>query len=70
MSSESIKLELIVWISYLKDNNILKKLLRLKKISTPPLKPVRKSGWGKDTFLYVAPDFDATPDGFEEYMPA
>lgn len=31
---------------------------------------VRQAGWGKDIFLYVAPDFDATPEGFEEYMPA
>ncbi|MEK7255166.1 MAG: UPF0175 family protein [Bacteroidota bacterium] len=30
----------------------------------------RKPGWGKDIFKYVAPDFDETPEGFEDYMPA
>ena len=69
MSASSIKLELIVWISYLKDHKILKKLLSLKEVTTPPKKPVRKAGWGKDFFIYVAPDFDDTPEGFEEYMP-
>ncbi len=69
MSTESIKLELIVWISYLKDNKLLNKLLSLKKVATPPQKPFRKPGWGKGIFLYVASDFDATPEGFEDYMP-
>ncbi len=35
-----------------------------------PVPPRRNPGWGKHIFLYVAPDFDATPEGFEEYMPA
>ena len=34
--------------------------------STQPLSP-RQAGWGKDFFAYVAPDFDETPPGFEEY---
>ncbi len=69
MTAESIKLELIVWISHLKDNKLLKKLYSLKEGTMPPQKPVRKAGWGKNVFLYVAPDFDDTPEGFEEYMP-
>ena len=32
-----------------------------------PLKP-RQAGWGKGLFAYVAPDFDETPSGFEEYQ--
>ena len=32
-----------------------------------PLKP-RQAGWGKGLFTYVAPDFDETPPGFEEYQ--
>ncbi|TAK42006.1 MAG: hypothetical protein EPO28_07835 [Saprospiraceae bacterium] len=70
MTTESIKLELIVWINHLKDNKLLTKLLSLKEVSTPPQKPGRKAGWGKSIFLYVAPDFDDTPEGFEDYMPA
>ncbi len=70
MTTESMKLELIVWISYLKDNRLLNRLLSLKEVTSPPQKPVRKPGWGKSIFLYVAPDFDNTPEGFEDYMPA
>ena len=33
-----------------------------------PLKP-RQAGWGKELFAYVAPGFDDTPPGFEEYLP-
>jgi hypothetical protein len=57
MTAESIKLELIVWISHLKDNKLLQRLLSLKEVSMPPQKPARKAGWGKGVFLYVAPDF-------------
>jgi hypothetical protein len=31
------------------------------------LKP-RQAGWGKGLFSYVAPDFDETPVGFEDYF--
>ena len=37
-----------------------------------PLKserPQPKRGSGKEFIRYVADDFDATPEGFEEYMP-
>lgn len=37
------------------------------KASKPTPKP-RQAGWGKTFFAYVAPDFDDTPAGFEEYM--
>lgn len=30
----------------------------------------RKPGWGKDIFKYVSPDFDETPEGFEDYVPS
>lgn len=33
----------------------------------PPLKK-RKAGFAKGMTLYIAPDFDDTPPGFEEYM--
>ena len=70
MSAESIKLELMVWIGNLTDTGLLKKLYLLKEKTTTHAKPIRKPGWGKDIFLFVAPDFDATPEGFEEYMPS
>jgi len=34
---------------------------------TTPLKP-RQLGTLKGTVLYMAPDFDAIPEGFEEYV--
>ena len=30
--------------------------------------PKRQAGIGKDADFYMAPDFDATPDCFQEYM--
>ena len=38
--------------------------------ATPPADPTpRMFGTLKGTLLYVAPDFDAIPEGFEEYLP-
>lgn len=34
----------------------------------PPKREPRKLGTLKGTVLYMAPDFDATPDDFKEYM--
>jgi hypothetical protein len=70
MTTESIKLGLMIWINHLKDNKLLNKLLSLKEVSTPPQKPAPKAGWGKGIFLYAASDFDDTPERFEDYMPA
>lgn len=32
-------------------------------------KPQPRRGSGKNFVRFIAPDFDATPEGFEEYMP-
>jgi hypothetical protein len=32
-----------------------------------PKRP-RKSGSGKGQILYIAPDFDATPEAFKDYV--
>jgi antitoxin (DNA-binding transcriptional repressor) of toxin-antitoxin stability system len=34
----------------------------------PPRKP-RQPGTLRGTILYIAPDFDAIPEGFEDYLP-
>jgi hypothetical protein len=52
------------------DKKSLKQLQDIKKKMEEPPKSDRAPGWGKDFFLYVADDFDETPVGFEEYMPA
>jgi prevent-host-death family protein len=33
-----------------------------------PKRPRPKFGSGKHTILYLAPDFDVTPDGFKDYL--
>ena len=45
-----------------KDNKPVLKLVPLGKPGQP-----RKPGSGKGQILYIAPDFDATPEGFEDY---
>ncbi len=39
----------------------------VKKSKEPKLKP-RQAGWGKGLFTNIAPDFDETPSGFQDYM--
>lgn len=57
-------------LQILKDLGLEQKI----QVKTKPLKPVkeplkpRQAGWGKGLFAYVAPDFDETPPGFEEYQ--
>ena len=46
-----------------KDNKPLLKLVPRER----PRRP-RKPGSGKGQILYIAPDFDATPEGFEDYV--
>ena len=46
-----------------RDNKPVLKLVPLDKPKQP-----RKPGSGKGQILYVAPDFDATPEGFKDYV--
>jgi prevent-host-death family protein len=46
-----------------KGNKPVLKLVPLDKPKRP-----RKPGSGKGQILYVAPDFDATPEGFKDYV--
>lgn len=46
-----------------KDNKPVLKLMPLDKPKRP-----RKPGSGKGQVLYVAPDFDATPEAFKDYV--
>jgi len=69
MSAEVIKLELMKWIGDLSDKKLLDQLYRFKKQAELPPSHTRKPGWGKEFFIYVAPDFDDTPEGFEDYTP-
>ncbi|HLK56372.1 MAG TPA: hypothetical protein VKU00_07395 [Chthonomonadaceae bacterium] len=40
-----------------------------KLVAMPPSRPRARRGSAKGSILYIAPDFDATPEGFEDYMP-
>ena len=46
-----------------RDNKPVVKLVPLDKPKQP-----RKPGSGKGQILYIAPDFDATPEGFKDYV--
>jgi prevent-host-death family protein len=46
-----------------RDNKSVLKLVPLDEPKQP-----RKPGSGKGQILYIAPDFDATPRGFEDYV--
>jgi len=48
-----------------KDN---KPVLKLVPLGKPSLTQPRKPGSGKGQILYVAPDFDAPPEGFKDYV--
>ena len=77
---EQLQFHVIEYIAFLKKSkaNFSTKTKKKAKVlaaekSTSAEKTVgeaRNPGWGKDIFLFVAPDFDETPVGFEEYMPA
>lgn len=38
-------------------------------VSIPQHRPRAQRGSAKGGILYIAPDFDDTPEGFEEYLP-
>jgi antitoxin (DNA-binding transcriptional repressor) of toxin-antitoxin stability system len=44
-----------------------KAIATIRASAPPPRKP-RQPGTLKGTVLYMAPDFDAIPEGFEEYV--
>jgi hypothetical protein len=72
MTLETQKLNVISRIALLQDVLLLTKVIQMldnaenqKNTSVLP----RQAGWGKGIFSNVADDFDATPEGFEDYMP-
>ena len=75
MNIELQKLELIQLILTLRDNQALAEIkkflngsLLAAKIAPSNGKKKRQYGFAKGMTLYIAPDFDETPAGFEEYM--
>lgn len=79
MVSEIQKQELIRFILTLQDHQLLEKIVQFVQKHTPQPKEAvtvasknedspRQFGFAKGAFIYVAPDFDETPAGFEEYI--
>lgn len=75
MTIEAQKLELINIILNLNDPRLFSSLWQFiqektdaKTVSYPSSGKPRQFGFGKGTYSYVAPDFDETPSGFEDYM--
>ena len=52
----------------LKEIGLEQKIKVKQKASKSNTPTPRQAGWGKGLFTYVAPDFDETPIGFEDYM--
>lgn len=65
---EEEKLELISWVAKLQDRDTVHKMLKLKEEVANDPKGVRKFGDGKHLFGYIADDFNAPLEDFEEYM--
>ena len=66
MYSETVKEELIQWITQLNDELVIQKLFSVKKQQTGKKKK-RTFGCGKGIFTYVAPDFNEPLSEFQEY---
>ena len=45
-----------------------KPVATIRATPLPPIRKPRQPGTLKGTVLFIAPDFDAIPEGFEEYI--
>ncbi|MCF8236377.1 MAG: hypothetical protein K9G67_11305 [Bacteroidales bacterium] len=70
MNIDTIKVELIDWITQIKDRQSISKLLSLKKeLSNKKKKEdILLFGSGKHLIEYVSDDFNEPLDVFEEYQ--
>jgi hypothetical protein len=72
MTLEAQKLELIQLILQSNDSHLFHRLWQIvtqkSNDNQPKQVTTRQFGFGKGTFGYIAPDFDETPSGFEDYM--
>ncbi|MFM9837867.1 MAG: DUF2281 domain-containing protein [Cyclobacteriaceae bacterium] len=70
MNVEAQKLEIIEWVSRLKNSQIIQEILKLreKENAQAAEKTKRKFGDGKHIFTYIADDFNEPLEDFKEYM--
>lgn len=68
MNVDTIKVELIHWIAKLNDQNLINKILSLKKeLSTTSKTESEIFGSGKHLIEYISDDFNEPLDEFNEY---
>jgi hypothetical protein len=71
MNTDSKKLELIDWISHVKDYSVLEKIIQLKNSlgqTTDSKELKRNFEDGRHIFTYISDDFNEPLDDFKEYM--
>lgn len=64
---ETEKLELIHWITELKDINLIEKIIKLKQEASQQETKKRAFGSGKQLIGTIAEDFNEPLDDFKEY---
>lgn len=64
---ETEKLELIHWITELKDINLIEKIIKLKQEASQQETKKRTFGSGKQLIGTIAEDFNEPLDDFKEY---
>jgi hypothetical protein len=69
MSVKELKEKVIQELQLVNDEKTLSKILQDLQISHSGIEFKRNPGFAKDWNMKIAPDFNETPEGFEEYMP-
>lgn len=71
MNIQTQKLELINWILEINDEEVINQVSGILKEVINPKEPrkIRKRGFAKGFFTYVAEDFDEPLEEFKDYMP-
>jgi hypothetical protein len=68
MNVDTVKIELIDWITRLKDPLLISKLLELKKTGTERKAESKVYGSGKHLIEFIAEDFNEPLDDFKPYQ--
>lgn len=68
MNVDTVKIELIDWITRLKDPQLIEKLLEFKQKITEPKAEKKVYGSGKHLVEFIAEDFNDPLDEFKPYQ--
>ena len=68
MNVDTVKIELIDWITRLKDPALINKLLEFKKSVSIRKSNKKVFGSGKQLIGYIADDFNEPLDDFKQYQ--